>query len=217
MTDEWLARWESGQTGWHEAGGNSALGKFWPRLGTGSRVLVPLCGKSPDLLWLAQQGHDVTGVELSEIAARAFFAETGISFEIISKGRLLYFQGLEEAVSIVCGDYFQFSDEPFDALYDRAALVALPPVLRPDYVAHTKTLLRPDAAKLLITLEYDQSKANGPPYCVLPGEVSAYWPGLQRAGDLSALNNMPPKFRDAGINEFVEAAWLTDFKRVPQP
>ena len=217
MTDEWLTRWESGQTGWHEANGNSALRKFWPRLGMGSRVLVPLCGKSPDLLWLAQQGHDVTGVELSEIAARAFFAETGISFEIISRGRLLCFQGLEEAVSIVCGDYFQFSDKPFDALYDRAALVALPPALRPDYVTHTKTLLRPGAAKMVITLEYDQSKANGPPYSVLPVEVSAYWSRLQRAGDLSAFNNMPPKFRDAGINEFVEAVWLTDFKRVPRP
>ena len=209
MTDEWLARWESGQTGWHEAGGNTALQKFWPRPNTGSRVLVPLCGKSPDLLWLARHGHEVTGVELSEIAARAFFTETGISFEIISKGRLLHFQGLEQAVTIVCGDYFQFSDVPFDALYDRAALVALPPELRPDYVAHTKKLLKPDAVQLLITLEYDQSKANGPPYSVLPGEVSAYWPGLKRAGDLSALNNMPPKFRNAGINEFVETVWLT--------
>jgi len=210
MNDEWLARWESGQTGWHEDGGNTALRKFWPRLNTGSRVLVPLCGKSPDLLWLAQQDLEVTGVELSEIAARAFFTETGISFDIVSRDRLLYFQGVEQSVTIVCGDFFQFSDEPFDALYDRAALVAVSPELRPDYVAHTKTLLRPDAEKLLITLEYDQSKANGPPYSVLPGEVSAYWPGLQRAGELSALNNMPPKFRSAGITEFVEAVWFTD-------
>ncbi len=214
MTDEWLARWGRGQTGWHEAGGNTALRKFWPRLSAGSRVLVPLCGKSPDLLWLAQQGHDVTGVELSEIAARAFFAETGISFKVESRGRLSCFQGLEQAVSIVCGDYFQFLDDPFDALYDRAALVALPLDLRPDYVEHTKNLLKVDAAQLLITLEYDQSKANGPPYSVLSDEVGIYWPGLRKAGDLSALNNMPPKFRDAGIDEFVEAVWL---KRVPRP
>ena len=210
MKDEWLARWENCQTGWHEAEGNTALRKFWPRLAAGNRVLVPLCGKSPDLLWLAQQGHDVTGVELSEIAARAFFVETGLSFEIESHGNLLCFRGIEQAVVIVCGDYFQFSDEPFDALYDRAALVALPPELRSDYVAHTKTLLKPDAAQLLITLEYDQSRANGPPYSVLPDEVHAYWPGIKRAGDLSALNNMPPKFRDAGVKEFVEAVWLTD-------
>ena len=210
MRDEWLARWDSGQIGWHEAGGNAALRKFWPRLTAGNRVLVPLCGKSPDLLWLAQQGLEVTGVELSEIAARAFFDEIGISFEIESCGSLLCFRGVEQAVTIVCGDYFQFSDEPFDALYDRAALVALPPELRPDYVTHTKTLLKPDAAQLLITLEYDQSRANGPPYSVLPDEVNSYWPGLQRAGDLSALNNMPPKFRDAGVNEFVEVVWLTE-------
>jgi len=213
MNDQWLARWENGHTGWHEAGGNTALRKFWPRLGAGSRVLVPLCGKSPDLLWLAQQGHEVTGVELSEIAARAFFAETGVSFNVESRGRLLCFQGVEQAVTIICGDYFQFLDEPFDALYDRAALVALPADLRPGYVTHTIKLLRVDAAQLLITLEYDQSRANGPPYSVLSDEVSVYWPGLRRAGDLGALKNMPPKFRDAGVTEFVEAVWL---KRGPR-
>lgn len=210
MNDEWLSRWEIGQTGWHEAGGNTALRKFWPRLAAGSRVLVPLCGKSADLLWLEQQGFEVTGVELSEIAVRAFFNDANIRFEIKTSGGLSWFRGLECHLTIVCGDYFQYSDEPFDALYDRAALVALPPGLRPNYVAHTKTLLKRDAAQLLITLEYDQSKANGPPFSVLPDEVNAHWPGIQRAGDLSALNSMPPKFRDAGVNEFVEAVWLKD-------
>lgn len=210
MKQEWLARWESGQTGWHEAGGNSALRKFWPRLPAGSRVLVPLCGKTPDLLWLAQLGLEVTGVELSEIAARAFFVDTGISFETEQLEKLLCFRGVDQAVSIVCGDYFQFSDKPFDALYDRAALVALPPELRPDYVEHTRSLLRSDAAQLLITLEYDQSKANGPPFSVLPEEVGEYWPELRRAGDMSALGNMPAKFTEAGIERFVEAVWLTD-------
>ncbi len=96
-----------------------------------------------------------------------------------------------------------------DALYDRAALVALPADLRPGYVGHTQSLLKTRAMQLLITLEYDQSAANGPPFSVLPDEVKAHWPALRRAGELSALVNMPPKFREAGLNEFVEAVWLT--------
>ena len=39
----------------------SALG-----LAKGAAVLVPLCGKSLDLVWLAEQGHAVIGVELAE-------------------------------------------------------------------------------------------------------------------------------------------------------
>lgn len=209
MNAEWLDRWERGQTGWHEAGGNSALRKFWPGLAAGSRVLVPLCGKSADLLWLAGQGYDVTGVELSEIAVRSFFAEAHIPFEFETVGGLLRFRSLQNALTIFCGDYFQYADDRHDALYDRAALVALPAALRPRYVEHTKSLLKAEATQLLITLEYDQSGANGPPFSVLPDEVKGYWPGLRRAGDLSALASMPPKFREAGLSEFVEAVWVT--------
>ena len=209
MNDEWLARWERGQTGWHQANGSGALRKFWPQLTMGSRVLVPLCGKSPDLLWLAGQGCDVTGVELSEIAVRSFFAETGIQFEVEEGQGLLWFRGVQQHLNIACGDYFQFSDERFDALYDRAALVALPPAIRPSYVEHTKSLLKTDATQLLITLEYDQSKVNGPPFSVRPDEVKTYWPELQRVDDLCALTNMPSKFLDAGLNKFGEAVWLS--------
>lgn len=209
MHGEWLTRWEKGQTGWHEAAGSSALRKYWPRLKAGNRVLVPLCGKSHDLLWLAEQGFEVTGVEISEIAARAFFTETGLPFEIDDKSGQLWFRASHLRLAIVCGDYFEFNDAPYDALYDRAALVALPAALRPIYVEHTKTLLTADAAQLLVTLEYDQSKVNGPPFSVLPEEVSTYWPALRRAGDLCALKNMPPKYRDAQLSEFVEAVWLS--------
>jgi thiopurine S-methyltransferase len=207
MTD-WLSRWKGGQTGWHQVGGSKALRKFWPRVAKGSRVLVPLCGKSPDLLWLSQQGYEVTGVELSEIAVRAFFAESGIRFEIEKSGGLWCFRGLTHQINIVCGDYFQFSDKPFDALYDRASLVALPPAERPAYIEHTKSLLIHGAAQLLLTLEYDQSMALGPPYSVMPDEVLGYWPGLQRSGDRSDTRNMPARFREAGISEFVEAVWV---------
>jgi len=207
VNEEWLERWNSGHTGWHEAHGNTALHKFWPKLAPGSRVLVPLCGKSIDLLWLEQQGLDVTGVELSEIAVRAFFAESGIPFDIETGGGLPKFKARGRSLAIHCGDYFDYTEGLYDAVYDRAALVALSPELRPAYAAHTTSLMKPAANHLLITLEYDQSKVNGPPFSVLGGEVQSYWPGLRRAGDKSALKNMPPKYREAQLSEFVEAVW----------
>jgi len=208
VNEEWLKRWQSGHTGWHEAHGNTALHKFWPKLAPGSRVLVPLSGKSVDLLWLERQGLDVTGVELCEIAVRAFFDEAEIRFDIETNGGLPVFRARGHSLSIHCGDYFEFSAGPFDALYDRAALVALPPALRPAYAAHTKSLMKPAARHLLITLEYNQSKVNGPPFSVLADEVESYWPDLRRAGDKSALRNMPPKYHEAHLSEFVEVVWL---------
>jgi len=207
VNEEWLERWKSGHTGWHEAQGNTALHKFWPKLAPGSRVLVPLCGKSVDMLWLEQQGLDVTGVELCEIAVRAFFAESGILFDIETGDGLTKFKARGRRLAIHCGDYFDYSDGQFDAVYDRAALVALPPELRPAYAEHTKSLMKPAAHHLLITLEYDQAKVNGPPFSVLADEVQSYWPELRRAGDKSALRNMPPKYREAHLSEFVEAVW----------
>jgi thiopurine S-methyltransferase len=205
---DWLSRWESGQTGWHQADGSAALRKFWPRLAPGSRVLVPLCGKSPDILWLAEQGYEVTGVELSEVAARAFFAEADIRFEVIKSAGFKWFRGLDKQLAIACGDYFKFADRPFDALYDRASLVALPPDMRVLYIQHTKRLLKEGAVQLLITLEYNQSKAGGPPFSVLPDEVKSYWPVMERAGERSDASNMPPRFREAGIKELIEVVWV---------
>jgi thiopurine S-methyltransferase len=206
---DWLSRWEQGKIGWHETQGNPGLRKFWPKLDQGSRVLVPLCGKSPDLLWLAEQGCDVTGVELSEIAAEDFFNEAGIRFEQEMHNGQSWYRGVEKNITIVCGDYFQFTDLRFDALYDRAALVAVPPSQRSVYIKHTKSLLHAGAPVLLVTLEYDQSKAGGPPFSVLADEVRAFWPGIQRVFACDDIDDCPPKFRQAGIREFVEVVWLT--------
>jgi thiopurine S-methyltransferase len=205
---DWLSRWEQGKTGWHEAQGNAGLRKFWPKLDQGSRVLVPLCGKSPDLLWLAEQGCDVTGVELSEIAARDFFNEAGIRFELEIRNGQSWYRGVEKNITIVCGDYFQFTGLRFDALYDRAALVAVAPAQRSLYIKHTKGLLHTGAPVLLVTLEYDQSKAGGPPFSVQADEVRGFWPSIQRVSASDDFDDCPPKFRQAGIREFIEAVWL---------
>ena len=210
MSEDWLSRWEQGRTGWHEAAGNRGLRQYWPELPAGSRVLVPLCGKAVDLLWLAERGMAVSGVELSEVAVRSFFAEHQIGFEIDDHSVLPVYRATDRPLSLYCGDYFRFADEPYDALYDRGALVALPGQQRPDYVAHTKDLLLRDAFRLVITLEYDQSAVDGPPFSVLPDEVMRYWHDLERVDELCESDSIPPKFRAAGLQSIIEAVWAPE-------
>lgn len=209
MNEDWQGRWIEGRTGWHEPAGNQALKTHWPPLPEGSSVLVPLCGKSPDLLWLAQHGHVVVGVELSEIAVAGFFDEHELEFVRDSSGPLDRYSAIDYPITLYCGDYFGFQSHPFDALYDRAALVALPQDLRPRYVEHTRQLLTPEATRLVVTFEYAQQVANGPPFSVPAAEISRYWDDLVRVGARDDIDNCPPKFRQAGLTEFLEVVWLS--------
>lgn len=206
-TQDWLERWEEGRTGWHEPGGNSGLRRYWSGPGSGSRVLVPLCGKSVDLLWLAEQGLAVSGVELSKTAVEAFFSEQQLDYEVERGAAVDAYRAKERSITLYHGDFFDIRAEPFDALFDRAALIALPANVRPRYVRHLNGLLKPDAYRLLVTLEYDQLLADGPPFSVLPVEVRSYWPDLERIAAGNVIDNGPPKFREAGLDSLVEAVW----------
>ena len=207
---DWLNRWEAGNIGWHQANGNESLRRFWPSLEKGRRVLVPLCGKSVDIMWLAGQGLDVTGVELSVVAVENFFAEQELSYELDTSGHLDCYRASEQSIALYCGDYLDFVAPRFDALFDRASLIALDEASRPAYVQHTKSLLKAHAVQLLITLEYDQSLVGGPPYCVLSDEVASYWPRLRSIKVQEALESCPPRFRDAGLLHVNEVIWLYD-------
>ena len=209
MSEDWLGRWDRGRTGWHEPAGNQGLQSYWPEFKDPGSVLVPLCGKSPDLLWLAERGHDVVGVELSEIAVEGFFNDQGLEYEREPAGPLIRYSASLHSITIFCGDYFAFQAQPFDALYDRGALVALPAELRPRYVEHTSRLLKPGAVRLVITLEYDQQIVNGPPFSVTGDELSTYWDDLNRVAEKNDIDNCPPKFRKAGLTEISEVFWLS--------
>jgi len=210
----WLDRWATGRIGWHEAGGNAGLQAHWPVNADAKRVLVPLCGKSHDLLWLAQREHEVVGVELAEKAIREFFADNDLGYQVESSGPLDCYSANDLPISLYCGDYFEFDAPPFDALYDRGALVAMPESVRPAYVEHTKKLLRPGAIRLLITLEYDQDIVPGPPFSVLPAEIGSYWDDLSRVEEVDDIETCPPKFRAAGLTEIKEVVWLAAEKSV---
>jgi thiopurine S-methyltransferase len=207
VSEEWLGRWEQGRIGWHESAGNVGLKKHWINLPPGSRVLVPLCGKARDLLWLAEAGCSVTGVELSRIAVEAFFTENELPFDARSEQGMTRFRARDRDITLYSGDYLQFADEPFDALYDRGALVALPSDVRAAYASHTDRLLNDGALRIVITLEYDQSRVAGPPFSVMPEELLAFWPDLVRVDEVEDIDNAPPKFRAAGLEHMLEVVW----------
>ena len=204
MHQEWLERWRVGRIGWHEDEGNACLKSYWRA--SGRTVLVPLCGKTPDMQWLAGQGNRVVGVELSPLAIEAFFAEHKVDYTV-RVGKLPAYQSADEAITIYCGDYFELTGVQFDAHYDRGAFIAIPPDLRPAYAAHTSSLLQVGAEQLVITLEYDQAIADGPPFSVSDDELLSYWPDLVCLDAHDDLENGPPKFIEAGLAAMTQKVW----------
>ncbi|MBT8081411.1 MAG: thiopurine S-methyltransferase [Gammaproteobacteria bacterium] len=207
MNEDWLERWQIGRIGWHEPEGNRNLQRHWTL--TGRRVLVPLCGKTPDLLWLEARGNEVVGVELSEIAVVGFFEENDIPCERID-GDLVEYRATDRNISLFCGDYFAIDAGSFDAHYDRGALVAMPPALRPRYAEHTSSLLSDDAMQFVIAIEYDHEGCVGPPFSLPGPDLLALWPGLREHARIDDTRNAPPKFLEAGLQRLHEVVWITD-------
>jgi thiopurine S-methyltransferase len=206
VTQQWLERWQEGRTGWHEEEGNASLKKHWQ--GSGHTVLVPLCGKSVDLVWIAAQGNRVIGVELSEIAVEAFFEEQQMTYSK-SDGTLSRYEANDVDITIYCGDFFALTSLQCDAHYDRGALIALRADLRPAYAAHVSSLLSADARQLVITLNYDDTVAAGPPFSVEDSELLSYWPQLACVETRDDIDNAPPKFIDDGLDELLEKVWCS--------
>ena len=167
----WHQRWSNQQIGFHRSVVNDLLEKHWPTLNAqqGGNVLVPLCGKSVDMHWLAQRGHDVIGVELVMQAVEAFFEEAGSPPTIESVDQ---FKRLNSGPNtIICGDFFSLpaSLDTCTSWYDRAALVALPSSVRAAYVEQIRTLCQPGSVGLMITFSYPKEQMQGPPFS-LPNE-----------------------------------------------
>ncbi|MBF0674213.1 thiopurine S-methyltransferase [Pseudomonas sp.] len=210
--DFWQARWSRNEIGFHLNKVNPWLEQLWPtlQLETGTRVLVPLCGKSLDLSWLAGQGHAVLGVELAETAVRAFFTEHGLQPEISQTGAFTRYQsGL---IELWCGDFFALTaDEVANcrAFYDRAALIAMPAEMRERYAAHLTAILPGTCSGLLVTLDYAQEEKAGPPFAVSEAEVrrlfgAAWTVEWMAQKDVLELNW---KYHQQGLTRLEEAAY----------
>jgi thiopurine S-methyltransferase len=165
----WLRRWAKNEIGFHNSEPHPYLLRFFPFLhaSPGDPVFVPLCGKSPDLVWLQEEQLNVVGIELSRTAVEAFFAENKLAGEwtILAEKPCCCAEGYK----IFCGDFFQLAATDISgarSVYDRGSLVALPPAMRSRYAAHLAALLPSGSRVLLVSYEYDQQETAGPPFSV---------------------------------------------------
>ena len=162
----WHNRWKSQQTGWHRAEYNDLLVNHWSSIGAPEHgeVLVPLCGKSLDMVWLAEQGHTVIGLEMVEQAVKTFFQEQGLESESTPLGH--HTKHVHPPFTLFHGNVFDLKPKTVqaDAWYDRAAMIALPVESREAYVRQLRQQTKPGAVGLLITFCYPQEQMQGPPF-----------------------------------------------------
>lgn len=203
----WHDKWEQNQIGFHEKDTNPLLLKHFHALALnkGDRVFLPLCGKTRDIAWLLAEGYRVAGAELSELAAKQLFEELGVEPVISTIGSLQHYH--TDNLDLFVGDIFDLTADTLgkiDAVFDRAALVALPETTRPKYSAHLMSITV-KAPQLLICFEYDQSVMNGPPFSIVPAEVKRHY-----AADY-ALHLLDTPNLEGGLKgrvKAIEAVWL---------
>lgn len=208
----WKQRWREGRTGFHQDRVTPLLERHWHSLALprGSRVFVPLCGKTLDMPWLAAQGHRVLGVELSPLAVAQFFEEHGLSPQV--RDSPLGRHSVAGSIEIICGDAFGLDDATLagcDAVHDRAALIALPREMRDRYVHELHARLPAGCRGLLVTLEYPPHEKAGPPFPVDAGEVRRLY---DRDWTLECLERRDilaeqPGFAAEGVTSLHTAAW----------
>jgi len=203
----WKSRWKKDKTGWQLNKVYPNLVKYWPLLSLpkNATVLVPLCGKSRDVLWLAEQGYRVIGIEASPIALRQLRTATGKSFSEGTKyGEKVY---QSEQLSLWECDFFSLPPEalpPVDAVYDKASIVAMPAGKRTSYAQKLVDLQNSDTQFLIQTFEYEQNEMDGPPFSVPETEVRnlfQVFDHIEVVNERSMLSRVD-KFRQRGLSTY---------------
>ncbi|MGD8569397.1 MAG: thiopurine S-methyltransferase [Gammaproteobacteria bacterium] len=211
--DFWLERWQEGQIGFHQDRINGYLTRYFARTGAqqGGTVLVTLCGKSLDMLWLREQGFHVVGVEISPLAVEAFFDENKLQPEITSSGKFQRYHA--DDITLLCGDFFDLTAADIGdvaAVYDRASLIALPPEMRTNYADHLTRLVPRGTRVLLVTMEYPQEEMQGPPFSVRESEVHGLYDNNFEVECLESIDVLAenPRFKERGLSEMIERTFL---------
>jgi thiopurine S-methyltransferase len=203
----WHERWAKNEIAFHEKNANHLMSAHFDKfnLPAGSRIFVPLCGKTRDIAWLLARGYAVVGAELSEVAIKALFTELGVEAHVSRINDFLHYHN--EKIDIYVGNIFNLTESVLgtvNGIYDRAALVALPADLRRQYAAHLIDIT--DAApQFLITFEYDQQLIDGPPFSVSSEALAQYYKSTYA---LTPIENLEVKGGLKGKVPATETLWL---------
>ena len=205
--DFWHNKWASGQIGFHQAEYNAFLVRHFEslKLTIGDTVFVPLCGKTRDIHWLLNQGHKVIGCELNEDAVKALFNDLNLEPEVTRIDGLQRY--CADSLTVWVGDFFRLKAHHLhrvDAVYDRAAVVALPPDMRVRYTEHLLKMTF-NAPQLLITYCYDQTIVSGPPFSVPDAEVEQHYSGVFT---LQRLESESEPLGMKGKADCTESCWV---------
>lgn len=210
--DFWIQRWTEGRTGWHQDEVTPFLRERWAEVGADARsqVLVPLCGKSLDMPWLALNGHRVLGIELAQAGIDAYLAEQ--EFQPVARQTPVGPIFDAGPVQLLRADIFDVPTATLAgcrAIHDRAAMIALPAQMRQRYVAHVYGALPSGSSGLLITLEYPQHEKAGPPFSVDEAEVRTLLEPDWQVELLERRNILrkQPAFLEAGVSQLHTAAY----------
>lgn len=207
--DYWHNLWDTDDIGFHMKETNKFLLKFFSllKLEKNSRVFIPLCGKTKDIKWLLDNGYRVVGAELNENAIKELFDFLGLEVTTTNIGSLILYSS--KNIDIFVGDIFKLDKTTLgkvDAIYDRAAIVALPTEMRKQYTSLLLNLTD-NVPQLIVSLDYVQSLMEGPPFSVKEPHLKDYYSDFYNLKLLDSHKFMP--FEE--INA-VETVWLLSCK-----
>ena len=217
-SDQWLDRWQKNQIGFHESTVNSHLRRNLPEfnLNPGDTIFLPLCGKTHDIAWLAQQGFQVIGIELSQIALETFFSEHNLQYQKFESDRFTL--RVSANISLIQGDYFDLQAEDLSAcklVYDKASLIAMDEANRARYCAKMLSIVPKATDQLLITLDYDQAEMEGPPFAVSASELNRHYASDYsiKVLEQNEVVDERPRWREKGLTSLIETVYRLDGRK----
>lgn len=162
-----------------------------------SRVFVPLCGKTVDLVYLADKGHDVYGCEFIESAVKDFFTEQSLEYttSMTSDMSTMVYKAVSKKITLYCGDFFALKSKDigkFDGIWDRASLVAVEPSQREEYGKVMKDLMSSGGKYLLNSYIITGEKYKGPPHSVPIDDIEKCFGSFCEIKQLDSRSDMFP-------------------------